>query len=73
VAAFRARAVRVVTPMPAEPEETAWQFGGRAMAGVFWGILIAALLVFLWFSPLTYGFTLTDGGLKDRMWLDSWR
>jgi dolichyl-phosphate-mannose--protein O-mannosyl transferase len=43
------------------------------MAGVYWGILLATVLVFLWFSPLTYGFSLSDSGLHDRMWLDSWR
>ena len=36
-------------------------------------ILVLTLLVFIWFSPLTYGFPLTEGQLQDRMWLDSWR
>jgi dolichyl-phosphate-mannose-protein mannosyltransferase len=67
------KAAAAVTPMPVEPDESAWRFDSRSMAFVFWGIVTAALLVFLWFSPLTYGFVLSDAGLQERMWLDSWR
>jgi dolichyl-phosphate-mannose--protein O-mannosyl transferase len=70
---FRGLVARPVTPLPEEPEGTAWRFATRRSAALYWGILVVALLVFLWFSPLTYGFTLTDGGLQDRMWLDTWR
>ncbi|HUR75755.1 MAG TPA: phospholipid carrier-dependent glycosyltransferase [Sporichthya sp.] len=66
-------APRPVTPLPVECEQSAWRFDGRAMAVTYWAILAAALLAFLWFSPLTYGFALSDGGLQDRMWLHSWR
>lgn len=67
------RSAAAVTPMPVEPDETAWRFDARNLAIVFWGILGVALLAFLWFSPITYGFVLSDSGLHDRMWLDSWR
>jgi dolichyl-phosphate-mannose-protein mannosyltransferase len=72
-AAFRRRAARPVRPLPAEPADAVWRFHNRGLTVTYWGILVAALLVFLWFSPLTYGFPLSDSALHDRMWLDSWR
>jgi len=35
-------------------------------------ILIAVFLSFLYFSPFTYGFPLTEQGFQSRMWLDTW-
>lgn len=35
-------------------------------------LLIIVFLSFLYFSPLTYGFPLTDQGFQQRMWLESW-
>ncbi|MBA3743255.1 phospholipid carrier-dependent glycosyltransferase [Sporichthya sp.] len=66
-------APRPVTPLPVESEESAWRFQGRGLAITYWAILTVALLTFLWFSPLTYGFALSDRALANRMWLDSWR
>lgn len=56
-----------------EPEGRAWRFASRASLIGYAGIVALALLVFLWFSPLTYGFPLTDAQLQDRMWLNTWR
>ncbi|MDE2040968.1 MAG: phospholipid carrier-dependent glycosyltransferase [Patescibacteria group bacterium] len=36
-------------------------------------LLLAALGLFVFFAPLTYGTPLTDGQLQSRMWLASWR
>jgi dolichyl-phosphate-mannose-protein mannosyltransferase len=36
-------------------------------------VLFLALILFLFFSPLTYGFPLTDAALHARMWLPTWR
>lgn len=62
-----------IAPLPSEPDAVAWRFPSKASAAVYGAILTLTLLVFLWFSPLTYGFPLTEGQLQDRMWLDSWR
>lgn len=35
-------------------------------------LLITILSGFLYFSPLSYGFPLTNEGFQNRMWLDSW-
>jgi dolichyl-phosphate-mannose-protein mannosyltransferase len=59
--------------VPDGSEDPGWCFRSRLSAGAYGGILLATLLVFLWFSPLTYGFPLTENQLQDRMWLDSWR
>jgi dolichyl-phosphate-mannose-protein mannosyltransferase len=39
---------------------------------LFFGLLVAIFLSFLFFSPLTYGFPLTDKQFKARMWFDAW-
>jgi dolichyl-phosphate-mannose-protein mannosyltransferase len=38
-----------------------------------YGFLGLALVVFLFFAPLTYGTHLSERGLKARMWLATWR
>lgn len=38
----------------------------------FAAILIIVFLSFVYFSPFTYGFPLTDHGYQNRMWLDTW-
>lgn len=40
---------------------------------LFLGLLIIILLSFLYFSPLTYGFPLTNESFQNRMWLDTWK
>ena len=36
-------------------------------------IILASTLLFIYFSPLTYGRSLTKEELKSRMWLSTWR
>ena len=50
-----------------------WAFPSRLSAGIYWGLLGAVLIGFLFFLPLSYGIPLSDAGLSARMWLDSWR
>ncbi len=50
-----------------------WQFPSRRSGVLYWGILAVALAGFLFFAPISYGLPLSDGGLSDRIWLDSWR
>lgn len=50
-----------------------WQFPSRRAAALYWGILVVALASFVFFAPISYGLPLTDSGLADRIWLDSWR
>ncbi len=54
-------------------DEKVWQFPSRRSAALYWGILGVALAGFLFFAPISYGLPLSDGGLSDRIWLDSWR
>lgn len=53
--------------------QEAWQFRSWRSAGLYWGILGVALAGFLFFAPISYGLPLSNGGLSDRIWLDSWR
>jgi dolichyl-phosphate-mannose-protein mannosyltransferase len=53
--------------------EKVWRFPSRNSAALYWGILVVALAGFLFFAPISYGLPLSDGGLHDRIWLDSWR
>ena len=36
------------------------------------GLLVAGLIAFVFFAPLSYGKSLTEQGLKARMWFASW-
>jgi dolichyl-phosphate-mannose-protein mannosyltransferase len=53
--------------------EKVWQFPSWRSAVLYGGILVVALAGFLFFAPISYGLPLSDGGLSDRIWLDSWR
>jgi dolichyl-phosphate-mannose-protein mannosyltransferase len=53
--------------------EKSWRFRSRSSAVLYWGILVVALAGFLFFAPISYGLPLSDGGLSDRIWLNSWR
>jgi dolichyl-phosphate-mannose-protein mannosyltransferase len=39
----------------------------------FYLVVAAVVIGFLYFAPLTYGWSLTPGGLQAHMWLRSWR
>jgi dolichyl-phosphate-mannose-protein mannosyltransferase len=53
--------------------EEVWRLPSRGSAALYWGILGVAMAGFLFFAPISYGLPLSDGGLVDRIWLDSWR
>ncbi|MDQ3765018.1 MAG: phospholipid carrier-dependent glycosyltransferase [Actinomycetota bacterium] len=53
--------------------EKVWRFPSRRSAVLYWGILVVALMGFLFFAPISYGVPLSDDGLSDRIWLNSWR
>jgi dolichyl-phosphate-mannose-protein mannosyltransferase len=40
---------------------------------VIFVVIIVTILLFLYFSPLTYGYNLNDSELFSRMWLPGWR
>jgi dolichyl-phosphate-mannose-protein mannosyltransferase len=46
--------------------------GGRKYAAALL-VLILALILFVFFSPLTYGTPLSDSQLQARMWFPTWR
>lgn len=53
-----------------------WQqrkYGKKAVAQTTGGILIVALLGFMYFLPISYGFPLSPADLAQRMWLPTWR
>ena len=39
---------------------------------IFFGVLPLVFISFIFFSPLTYGFPLSEAEFKLRMWLDLW-
>jgi dolichyl-phosphate-mannose-protein mannosyltransferase len=53
--------------------QDAWQFPSRRSVGLYIGILAVVAVGFVFFSPISYGLPLSDAGLADRIWLDSWR
>ncbi len=50
-------------------------FSGKNRYGfaIYVAIIVIIAITFLYFSPLTYGFPLTNDELNARMWLPSWR
>lgn len=53
-----------------------WQkqkYGRKAVTQTSWAIVIVALLSFLYFIPISYGFPLSQADLMQHMWLPSWR
>jgi dolichyl-phosphate-mannose-protein mannosyltransferase len=54
-------------------DKTKWWFPSRQSAAVYGGILMVALVGFIFFAPISYGLPLSDSGLAARIWLSSWR
>lgn len=50
-----------------------WKFPSRLSAFTYFAIAGLAILSFLYFAPLSYGWPLTPTGLQQHMWLPSWR
>jgi len=46
-----------------------WRFGSRRSAGVYVGVVALVLVSFLYFSPFTYGFTLSAAAYDARFWV----
>ncbi len=47
-------------------------FPSRRSAGVYWGLLAAVVLLFAWFSPISYGWQISLKALILRMWMPTW-
>ena len=47
-------------------------FSNKKANFIFFGILFLVFVGFLFFSPLTYGFPLTQGAFWQRMWFNIW-
>ncbi len=71
--AFVSIGIGVLTGWIKEDDDHPWSFPSRWSEGVYWAVLGAALLSFLYFAPLTYALPLTNDGLESRMWLSTWR
>jgi dolichyl-phosphate-mannose-protein mannosyltransferase len=50
-----------------------WRFSSNASRNLYFGILGAAVLGFIYFAPLSYGIPLSPTALAQHMWLSSWR
>ncbi len=48
-------------------------FSGKNKLTTIYALLGVSLLLFIFFSPLTYGTQLTRAQLENRMWFSSWR
>lgn len=69
-AVFFEGVLRMIFPSSVAQEKISFQ--NRKANFVFYTVLILVFLSFLFFSPLSYGFPLTEKGLQARMWLDTW-
>jgi len=53
-----------------------WQrrkYGKKAVTRTYWALVVAVLIGFLYFVPLSYGWPLTPSDLQQHMWLPGWR
>ena len=55
-------------PPPGEPEPL-WRFPSRRSAALYWGILALAVVGFVWFAPVTYGWTTSEQAFQARFWI----
>ncbi|HEY0994951.1 MAG TPA: phospholipid carrier-dependent glycosyltransferase [Gemmatimonadaceae bacterium] len=53
-------------------DEPTWRLSRAPRDLAFWGILAAALVLFLFFAPVTYGWRLSPAALQLRLWLPGW-
>ena len=56
-----------------DDDQDAWHFSSRTSMYAYTGIVGAALIAFVYFSPLSYGIAISPTQLANRMWLTSWR
>jgi dolichyl-phosphate-mannose-protein mannosyltransferase len=50
-----------------------WKFSSSVSRNLYIGTLGIALISFIYFAPLSYGYPLTPAELAQHMWLHSWR
>jgi dolichyl-phosphate-mannose--protein O-mannosyl transferase len=53
-----------------------WQakkYDKKAANYTYWLLVIAVILVFAYFLPLSYGWPLSSSDLQQHMWLSTWR
>ena len=50
-----------------------WTFPGRGSPALYAGLLAVVAFGFVFFLPISYGLSLSDAGLTDRLWLSTWR
>lgn len=53
-------------------DEPTWRLSSDRRDLVFWGVLTAAVVLFLFFAPVTYGWRLSPAALQLRLWLPGW-
>ena len=54
---------------PPGDREPLWQFPSRRSAALYWGILVLAVVGFVWFAPVTYGWTTSVQAFQARFWI----
>ncbi|HVQ43530.1 MAG TPA: phospholipid carrier-dependent glycosyltransferase [Candidatus Saccharimonadia bacterium] len=50
-----------------------WQFSTPTSKYLYIGVLILAVIGFIYFAPLSYGIPLTPAEIAQHMWLTTWR
>jgi dolichyl-phosphate-mannose-protein mannosyltransferase len=50
-----------------------WHFPSRTSAIIYGSVLLVALAGFLFFAPLSYGWSISPEALQHRIWLPTWR
>lgn len=50
-----------------------WRFSNNTSRNLYFGIIAAAVIGFIYIAPLSYGFPLTPAELSQHIWLPSWR
>lgn len=53
-------------------DRSTWQRSRDRADLAFWGLLAAAVALFLFFAPVTYGWRLSPDALQLRLWLPGW-
>jgi dolichyl-phosphate-mannose-protein mannosyltransferase len=62
-------AIGVVAGWQDSHEAPLWSFPSRKSAALYWGIAALVLVGFVYFAPLTYGWTLTPRAYDARFWV----
>jgi dolichyl-phosphate-mannose-protein mannosyltransferase len=62
-------AVGVVAGWQDSSDDAPWRFPSRRSSGLYWGIVALVLAGFVYFAPLTYGWTLSSAQYDARFWV----